>query len=141
MAKKCFFCDTQNQRDEKRIKSNQDFFARYDDFPVSKGHCDIIPQKHILSFFDLTSPQVQSLYNLIKDVAIIIQQKYNPDGYNLGINEGEAAGRTQNHLHIHLIPRYLGDIGNPRGGVRNIIPDKADYLAEMQKIPSKKDYL
>ena len=141
MAKKCFFCDIQTQKDDKRIAENQYFFARYDDFPISDGHCEIIPKEHIESFFDLASDQVQSLYDLIKDVKEIIDDRFKPDGYNVGINEGECAGRTQHHLHVHLIPRCNGDVENPRGGVRNVIPQKADYIPEMEKMPSKKDYL
>jgi len=141
MGKKCFFCDIQMQNDDKRITENQYFFARYDDFPISNGHCEIIPKKHIESFFELNPSQVQSLYDLVKDVKEIIEERFKPDGYNIGINEGKAAGRTQDHLHIHLIPRYHGDVENPRGGIRNVIAQKADYIPEMKKMPSRKDYL
>jgi predicted house-cleaning noncanonical NTP pyrophosphatase (MazG superfamily) len=71
----------------------------------------------------------------------IIQNKFHPDGYTIGINEGDAAGRTQPHLHIHLIPRYVGDVKNPKGGVRNIFSEKSDYLPEMKKMPSRKGYV
>jgi len=138
---KCFFCDIQLQDDDKLITSNQYFFARYDDFPLSNGHCEIIPKEHIVSFFDLPPEYIQFLYELITNVKEIIDNKFKPDGYNIGINDGLAAGRTQHHLHIHLIPRYTGDVENPRGGVRNIIQNKADYIPEMSKIESKKDYL
>jgi diadenosine tetraphosphate (Ap4A) HIT family hydrolase len=138
---KCFFCDIQLQDDDKLIASNQYFFARYDDFPLSNGHCEIIPKEHIVSFFDLPPEYIQFLYELITNVKEIIDNKFKPDGYNIGINDGLAVGRTQHHLHIHLIPRYTGDVENPRGGIRNIIQNKADYIPEMSKMESKKDYL
>ena len=138
---KCFFCDIQKQEDNNYIADNQYFFARYDDFPLSNGHFEIIPKEHIVSFFDLTPDQTLLLCSLIKDVKLIIDNKFKPDAYNIGINDGLAAGRTQHHLHVHLIPRYFGDVENPKGGIRNIIPQKADYIPEMSRIESKKDYL
>lgn len=141
MAKRCFFCDVKNLDDNGIFLENNLFIARYDAFPVSQGHCEIFPKEHIDSFFELNPNQVQSLYDLVKDVKGIIDEKFSPDAYNIGINEGEAAGRTQHHLHIHLIPRFKGDVENPRGGVRNIIPGKADYIPEAEKVDSMKDYL
>lgn len=141
MGKKCFFCDIQKTNDNKLIINNKDFFCRYDDFPVNPGHCEIISKKHIVSFFDLSPYQVSSLYDLIVKTKIILDKKFNPDGYNIGINEGEAAGRTQHHLHIHIIPRYRGDAENPRGGVRKIIAEKADYYNQMKKMPSRIQYM
>jgi len=141
MAKKCFFCDVQTQPDGNRIAENQYFFARYDDAPVTDGHCEIISKRHLESFFELATEQVQSLYDLVINVKEIVDQKFKPDGYNIGINEGAAAGRTLPHLHVHLIPRYNSDVDNPRGGIRNVIPQKADYVPEMERMPAKKDYL
>ena len=117
------------------------FFARYDDFPVNPGHCEIIPKKHIVSFFELSKPEVYLLYDLLKKVKSILDTKFHPDSYNLGINEGFYAGRTQEHLHLQVIPRYKGDVENPRGGIRNIIPGKGDYTTEMKtRFPQRKDY-
>ena len=107
--KKCFFCDIQTLNDNNKIVDNQYFFVRYDDFPLSNGHCEIIPKQHIISFFDLTPDQIKSFYDLIKTIKEIIDNKFKPDGYNIGVNDGKAAGRTQDHLHIHLIPRYKED--------------------------------
>ena len=121
----CQFCDIQKSED--KILENDHFFSHYDGFPVSKGHSLIISRCHVDSFFDLSKEEVQSMYDLIKKTKEIIQKKFNPDGYNIGINEGKTAGQTVFHLHIHLIPRYKGDVVNPTGGVRNIFPDKADY--------------
>lgn len=98
-----------------------------DGFPISRGHALIIPKRHIASLFDATSDEREALYDLLAQVKIELQEKYNPDGFNIGINEGAAAGQTVMHLHIHLIPRYSGDLPDPRGGVRWIFPDKAAY--------------
>ena len=141
MVKKCFFCDIQKQGDDKKILESDNFFSRYDDFPVSKGHCQIVPKDHINSFFDLDNDYIQDLFGILKEIKELIQDRFNPDGYNIGINEDEAAGQTQHHLHIHLIPRYRGDVKNPRGGVRNIFPKKADYFPAAKNMPSKKDYI
>jgi diadenosine tetraphosphate (Ap4A) HIT family hydrolase/predicted house-cleaning noncanonical NTP pyrophosphatase (MazG superfamily) len=140
MVEKCFFCDVQKRRDDKIIIENKDFFSRYDDFPISKGHVEVIPKRHIRSFVELSPGQLKSFFNLLKKTKIILQEKFNPDGFNIGINEGESAGQSIPHLHIHVIPRYRGDVKNPRGGVRNIFPDKADYVPDAQKIPSLKNY-
>ena len=141
MKKPCFFCDIQEQKDDdKRIMENEHFFARYDDFAISPGHCEIIPKEHHPSFFDLTPEQLSACYALIKETQAILEEEFHPDGYNIGINEGEAAGRTQHHLHIHIIPRYVGDVENPRGGVRHIIPKKADYIPELKKMKGREKY-
>jgi len=122
----CFFCQPENQKN-KLITENNFCVARFDEFPVSKGHVLIIPKKHINSFFDLTQDEVVKIYSLMSEAKSIIQKEYNPDGYNIGVNDGVAAGRTIHHLHIHIIPRYTGDVENPRGGVRYIIPGKGFY--------------
>jgi diadenosine tetraphosphate (Ap4A) HIT family hydrolase len=123
----CLFCDRTNSKEHKIILENDFCFARWDNFPVSRGHAEIVPKSHINSFFDLSNDQLIQLYSLLREAKEVVQKEYNPDGYNIGINEGEAAGRTIHHLHIHLIPRYRGDIENPRGGIRNVIPNKGRY--------------
>lgn len=117
----------------KIIAQNNTFFAIYDEFPVSDGHVLLIPKRHVESFFDITKKELDDLFELIKKVREIVDRKFNPDGYNIGINEGRAAGRTIDHLHIHVIPRYKGDVENPVGGVRNVIPGKGDYLKLAEK--------
>ncbi len=102
-------------------------YARWDDFPVSLGHAEIIPKKHILSFFDLSDEEIVQMYDLIKEIKNIIQERYHPDAFNIGINDGAEAGRTVHHLHIHIIPRYKWDVADPRGWVRGIIPTKKHY--------------
>ena len=124
---KCFFCDVQKQDDSQRIAENDLFFSRFDDFPISPGHAEIIPKQHQESFFELTADDLASLYELLLETKAVIESEFHPQGYNLGLNEGAVAGQTINHWHLHIIPRYLGDVENPRGGVRNIISGKGDY--------------
>ncbi len=122
----CLFCDKENQKFQ--LMAKNDFcVARWDQFPVSPGHALIIPKKHITSFFDLKEEEVVKMFSLLREAKEIIQKEHHPDGFNIGVNDGEAAGRTIHHIHMHLIPRYVGDIPNPRGGVRNIIPGKGSY--------------
>ncbi len=122
----CLFCDKENQK-FKLIAENDFCVARWDAYPVSKGHALIIPKKHIASFFDLTEEEIVKIFSLMREAKKFIEEKYHPDGFNIGINDGEAAGRTIHHLHFHLIPRYKGDVEHPRGGVRNVIPGKGSY--------------
>ena len=98
-----------------------------DAFPISPGHTLIIPKRHVGSFFDLSSEEREDLMSLLATAKANVEAECKPDGYNIGINDGPTAGQTVPHLHIHLIPRYKGDMPDPRGGVRWIIPDKADY--------------
>lgn len=101
--------------------------ARRDLYPVSKGHTLIIPRRHVASFFETTNSERQAMFELLDEAKAMLDREYHPDGYNIGINNGAAAGQTVMHLHIHLIPRYAGDSADPRGGVRWVIPDKASY--------------
>jgi diadenosine tetraphosphate (Ap4A) HIT family hydrolase len=98
-----------------------------DAYPISPGHTLIIPRRHIASFFELTAEERADLLTLLDQARVGLDTEFRPDAYNIGINDGPAAGQTIGHLHIHLIPRYAGDQPDPRGGVRWIFPDKADY--------------
>lgn len=120
----CTFC---NINKERIIAENEGAIAIYDGFPVSQGHLLIITKKHFPNYFEADQRTKDELLKLIDECKIIVDKKFNPDGYNIGINCGEAAGQTVMHLHIHLIPRYKGDIENPRGGVRGVIPNKRIY--------------
>ena len=124
----CSFCEIYKEK-SKIIFENEKFFAIFDDFPVSSGHALVIPKKHIVSIFDLSEDEWSYLLPAIKEVKKIIESKSEkkPDGYNVGNNDGEAAGRTVHHLHIQMIPRYFGDSKNPIGGIRCVISGKADY--------------
>ena len=108
----CPFCRVESEREI--IASSALSLAFFDGFPVSPGHVLIIPRRHVASFFDLTYEEQQDLLRLL-------------DGYNVGVNVGEAAGQSVLHVHMHLIPRYKGDVPNPRGGVRGVIPAKQNY--------------
>jgi diadenosine tetraphosphate (Ap4A) HIT family hydrolase len=120
----CVFCDI----DSDRIAiENETAYAVFDAFPVNKGHMLIIPKKHIKDYFETDLQTQNELWKLVDECKKIVDKEFKPDGYNIGINCGEAAGQTVMHLHIHLIPRYKGDIENPRGGVRGVIPEKRIY--------------
>lgn len=126
MDKKCLFCDDDFFTEEKLVYENKFWRVVYDEYPVSRGHVLIIPKKHIESVFKL-SVEFLLLFQTIKETKKILDDKFHPDGYNIGINDGEYAGQTIPHLHIHLIPRYKYDGGLPCG-VRNVFPQSiADY--------------
>ena len=112
---------------KEKIIENENAFAIYDGFPVSKGHVLVIPKRIVAEIFDLNEDEYSSCFNLVKDVKKILEEKFKPDGFNIGINNGEKAGQTIFHAHIHVIPRYSGDVENPRGGIRHVIPGKGDY--------------
>ncbi|HJJ98666.1 MAG TPA: HIT family protein [Methanocorpusculum sp.] len=118
----CPFCNP-----NEILLENDLAFAKYDLYPVSPGHLMIIPKRHAASWFDLTPAEhtaVLALVDLAKD---LLDETYAPDGFNLGINCGEAAGQTVMHAHLHVIPRYIGDVPSPRGGIRAVIAAKQDY--------------
>ena len=101
--------------------------AFYDGFPVSPGHALIIPKRHVASYFDLTNQEREAMTQMMLDVKQKLDERFHPDGYNIGINVGEDAGQSIFHCHMHLIPRYKGDVANPKGGVRGVIPSKQKY--------------
>lgn len=171
----CFFCKVYKQK-RGIIYVNDYFYSRFDRYPITPGHAEIIPKRHVVSLFDLKSVEWNALKGSLEDTIKIIES-YNlkkmytefskepkdfdkeshwytdllknpgdaksrefsqkmlthvginkkPDAYNFGNNDGEAAGRTVHHLHIHIIPRYFGDVADPRGGIRYIIPEFANY--------------
>ena len=120
----CPFCGIDSNQ---IIAANVHVVALFDGYPVTPGHALIISRRHIASLFDATRPEQEALLELLSEVRALLQHKYNPDGFNIGINDGRAAGQTVMHLHMHLIPRYAGDTADPRGGVRWIMPEKAPY--------------
>ena len=120
----CSFCDLEPDR----IISESDYTLTVrDGFPVSEGHTLIIPKRHVQSFFELMAIEKAAVLQALDEAKEALDKELNPDGYNIGINDGEAAGQTVMHLHLHLIPRYKGDTEDPRGGVRWIFPEKAKY--------------
>lgn len=99
----------------------------YDGFPVNKGHLLVIPRRHIENLFGLNRQEWNELQNAIADSKVFLDKNYKPDGYNIGVNVGKYAGQTVFHLHVHIIPRYKGDVENPRGGIRNIKKALVEY--------------
>ena len=109
------------------VLENDLAYAFYDEFPVSKGHMLFVTKRHADDFFDITENERTAIFSLVDDAKRLIDAEFKPDGYNLGCNIGEAAGQTVKHMHLHLIPRYNGDVENPKGGIRAVIPDKKEY--------------
>lgn len=125
MSKDCPFCVIENSREI--IAENELSLAFYDGFPVSPGHALIIPKRHVSSFFDLSEEERIDMLRLADQVKKILESKFRPDGYNIGVNVGESAGQSVFHVHMHIIPRYTGDVENPKGGVRGVIPSMQNY--------------
>ncbi|MCS5490635.1 HIT family protein [Algoriphagus limi] len=121
----CPFCNPSSELE--LILESAQAFSIFDKYPVSPGHVLIIPKRHVSNYFDLSFKEQSSCIFMLNEVKKNLQKRFKPDGYNVGINIGEKAGQTVPHVHIHLIPRYSGDVENPRGGIRGVIPDKKDY--------------
>lgn len=109
------------------VASNALAFALRDGFPVSPGHTLVVPKREVATWFDATPEEQHAIIKLVATVKLALDAEFHPDGYNVGFNAGEAAGQTVMHLHVHVIPRYRGDLPDPRGGIRWVIPDKAAY--------------
>ena len=124
MTKPCPFCTLPPER---IIDSNDLAMVLRDGYPVSPGHTLVIPKRHIGSWFEITHEEQSAMLDLLGRAKAVLEEEFKPDGYNIGINDGPSAGQTVPHLHMHLIPRYKGDLEDPRGGVRWIIPGKAKY--------------
>ena len=125
MSSDCLFCNISKER---IILENDLAYAIHDGFPVTEMHSLIIPKRHIYDYFDLTKDELFACDQLIKSLkeSILISDS-SINGFNIGMNSGISAGQTIFHCHIHLIPRRSGDVVNPRGGIRNIIPGKGNY--------------
>ena len=122
----CLFCNI-NSKD--LIFDNEFAFASFDSYPVSKYHSLIVPKRHILDYFELNNDELLACNDLIKKIKKKIQNEDKTvDGFNIGTNSGIAAGQSIMHCHIHLIPRRKGDVDNPQGGVRGVIPSKQHYI-------------
>jgi diadenosine tetraphosphate (Ap4A) HIT family hydrolase len=120
----CAFCALPATR---VIQRNDSGLVIRDGFPVSPGHTLVVARRHVHSFFELTSLERTDLLSLLDAAKASLDREFSPHGYNVGINDGPAAGQTVPHLHVHLIPRYNGDRPDPRGGVRWVLPEKARY--------------
>ncbi len=122
--KQCPFCTMSADR---IIEGGDTCYVIRDGFPISRGHTLIVPKRHVSSFFVLNEMERSEIMTLLDVSKATLDKQFSPDGYNVGINDGQAAGQTVMHLHVHLIPRFNGDQEDPRGGVRWIFPDKAVY--------------
>lgn len=124
-AMACVFCDRLSSAD--LIAQNAQAVAFADAFPLTPGHSLIVPRRHEPDFLGLAQEEQRAIWDLVATVRNHIERTHRPDGYNLGVNVGEAAGQTIGHAHLHVIPRYRGDVADPRGGIRWIIPAHARY--------------
>ena len=102
-------------------------YALYDRFPVTPGHVLLVTRRHVADWFATSSEERRALCELAEQARELLIRQWQPDGFNLGVNIGAAAGQTIAHVHVHLIPRYHGDVANPRGGVRGVIPARQNY--------------
>ena len=123
-ASPCPFCSPNPTR---TFLSTSLILCVWDAFPVSQGHALLIPRRHVETWFDATEEEQCALTAAIGTARAEIEKRHHPDGYNVGMNLGTAAGQTVPHLHLHVIPRYAGDSPDPRGGVRWVVPHRADY--------------
>jgi diadenosine tetraphosphate (Ap4A) HIT family hydrolase len=96
-------------------------YVRHDNNSLSKGHVLVVPKRHVASFFDMTAEEQSSVLHLLREAQASVQEQHRPDGYNIGVNVGKAAGQARMHVHVHLIPRYAGDVPDPRGGIRCVL--------------------
>lgn len=119
----CLFCTDPRGVSLKRELA----YSARDTYAVSPGHTVVVPNRHVASIFELTTEEVTACMELIREEKKRIDEEFKPDGYNIGVNVGPAAGQSINHVHIHIIPRYEGDVENPQGGVRHVIPKNAHY--------------
>ena len=123
--KPCLFC---NNNENGFVYENEYAYASYDTYPVSDDHCLIIPKRHIKDYFDLTNDELLACNDLIRIVKDdIVNKDPKVEGFNLGTNIGKVSGQSIFHCHFHLIPRRTGDVDNPQGGVRSVIPNKQHY--------------
>jgi diadenosine tetraphosphate (Ap4A) HIT family hydrolase len=104
--------------------------AFHDAYPISEGHTLVVPKRHVASLFDLAEKEQAAVWTLVAHVRAKLMAELKPDGFNVGLNDGTAAGQTVMHAHVHVIPRRLGDADDPRGGIRWILPKKAQYWGE-----------
>lgn len=125
--KECIFCQPDKLE---RVAENKLAFAIKDKYPVNHGHMLIIPKRHVDSYFELAPAEVAAMHELLQRGKDLLEEEYQPDGWNVGVNVGHWGGQTVFHVHMHLIPRFAGDVADPRGGVRNIKEAVVPYPEE-----------
>lgn len=123
VAKPCIFC----QPDREILAQNERAIAVFDKFPVSPGHALVLPRRHVASLWELEPEDYAQCFALVRALKPMLDARFRPEGYNIGVNQGEVAGQSVWHAHVHVIPRYKGDHPDPLGGVRNVIPRKGRY--------------
>jgi diadenosine tetraphosphate (Ap4A) HIT family hydrolase len=119
MAGEATACELCSRREV--LLENALAYVRHDNNSLSRGHVLVIPKRHVASFFDMTTEEQSAVLELLAKVQKSIQQQHSPDGYNIGVNVGKAGGQARMHVHLHLIPRYEGDVPDPRGGIRCVL--------------------
>jgi diadenosine tetraphosphate (Ap4A) HIT family hydrolase len=119
----CIFCNPEREI----LAANGAAIAVFDSFPVAPGHALVLPRRHAVIIWDLEEGEYEQCFRLVRELKAVLETRFSPDGFNVGVNCGEAAGQSVWHAHIHVIPRYAGDTPNPRGGVRHVIPLKGNY--------------
>ncbi len=123
MTEECIFCTPRAEQ----LAANELAIAISAGYPVSPGHALIVPRRHEPDFFSLTADEQAALMALVNPVRAVLAEQFAPDAFNLGVNAGRAAGQTIQHVHLHVIPRYVGDVAEPRGGIRWVLPETARY--------------
>ena len=106
---------------EQALIENALAYVRYDNNSLSRGHVLVVPRRHVAGFFDMTSDEKAAVWRLLDQAQHRIAGEFHPDGYNIGVNVGKVAGQTRMHVHLHLIPRYAGDVADPSGGIRRVL--------------------
>lgn len=127
MTTDCIFCSIP---ETEILAQNELALAFLDKFPSNEGHTLIVPKRHVASLFDVTTVEMTSIWELLSEVKRQLDGRFAPDGYNVGVNVGEAAGQTVLHLHVHVIPRYQGDVPDPRGGIRRLKKSLVPWIVE-----------
>lgn len=123
----CPFC---GKSEDEALAGNELALAFYDAFPVNPGHVLIVPRRHVETLFEARAEELAAICELLFEAKELLEEKFQPDGYNVGFNVGRAGGQTIFHLHMHVIPRYEGDVPDPRGGIRRIKKSLVPYVEE-----------
>lgn len=136
MSNECLFCELRNQE---RVIGECDLTITFiDNFPASPGHTLVIPKRHFATYFEATEAELLAIGVAVQKAKLLLDEEFKPDAYNIGVNNGEMAGQSIKHLHVHLIPRYKGDVEDPKGGVRWILRNKANYWDARDKAKESK---
>jgi len=120
MATEATACELCSRREV--LLENTLAYVRHDNNSLSRGHVLVVPKRHVANFFDMTLEEQSAVLALLSEIQRSIQIQHSPDGYNIGVNVGKAGGQSRMHVHLHLIPRYAGDVPDPRGGIRCVLP-------------------